>query len=198
MTNNKFNPSRYLSSVNGKEYLEVKWRIVWFRLERADWGIETEIVNSAQGAAQVKATIRNAEGRIMAQAHKMETKVGFGDYLEKAETGAIGRALALCGYGTQFTGDELAEGERIVDSPISGKEMIEGHASGELATFRQVEKLGQLLETRIKLRTKGEKIEWIKDAFGIEVSDLTELTKHDASMVIKKLIGDEDPNVSIN
>jgi hypothetical protein len=59
----------------------------------------------------------------MAQAHKAENKTGdgFKDYLEKAETGAIGRALAMCGYGTQFTGDELDEGVRIVDAPVVRK-----------------------------------------------------------------------------
>ncbi len=38
-------------------------------------------------------------------------------HLEKSETGAIGRALALCGFGTQFT-PELDEGERLADSPL--------------------------------------------------------------------------------
>ena len=37
--------------------------------------------------------------------------------MEKAETGSIGRALALLGYGTQFCADELDEGDRIVDAP---------------------------------------------------------------------------------
>ena len=69
----------------------------------------------------MKATIRDRKGNILAQGHKAETRTSFGDYLEKAETGAIGRALALCGYGTQFTGDELEEGARIVDAPIEPK-----------------------------------------------------------------------------
>jgi hypothetical protein len=41
--------------------------------------------------------------------------------MEKAETGAIGRALALIGYGTQFCADELDEGDRIVDAPVAKK-----------------------------------------------------------------------------
>ena len=48
----------------------------------------------------------------------METARGFPDYVEKAETGAIGRALGVLGYGTQFA-PEFDEGtERIVDSPM--------------------------------------------------------------------------------
>ena len=48
---------------------------------------------------------------------KKETEVGFPDYIEKAETGAVGRALAMCGYGT-LQAPEFDEGERIADAPI--------------------------------------------------------------------------------
>ncbi len=114
----KFDPKKYLIKIKGKDYLNVQWRLVWFREEHKDWGIETEIVNSAPGAVQMKATIKDEKGNIVAQAHKAETKQGFSDYLEKAETGSIGRALAMCGYGTQFTGNELDEGVRLADSPV--------------------------------------------------------------------------------
>jgi hypothetical protein len=54
---------------------------------------------------------------VIATSHKHESAAGFGDYREKAETGAIGRALALCGYGTQFA-PEFDEEERLADSPM--------------------------------------------------------------------------------
>jgi len=44
---------------------------------------------------------------------------------EGAETAAIGRALGVAGYGTQFMGDEMDEGEHLADSPVereAGKE----------------------------------------------------------------------------
>jgi hypothetical protein len=44
--------------------------------------------------------------------------MSFPEFMEKAETGALGRALALIGYGTQFCADDLDEGDRIVDSPV--------------------------------------------------------------------------------
>ncbi|MGH2481156.1 MAG: hypothetical protein ACRDHW_15985, partial [Ktedonobacteraceae bacterium] len=50
---------------------------------------------------------------------KSEKAASFGDFLEKAETGAIGRALAALGYGTQFTGEEFDERHRIVGSPVN-------------------------------------------------------------------------------
>jgi hypothetical protein len=44
----------------------------------------------------------------------------FRDYLEKAETKAVGRALAALGFGTQFTPDfDFAEGQgKVVDAPV--------------------------------------------------------------------------------
>jgi hypothetical protein len=112
-----FNPTEHLSSIKGKAYLEVKWRLVWFRQDKPNWRIQTKIVDQFENGAVFKAVILDENNNIMASGHKMETRTGFPDYLEKAETGAIGRALAMCGYGTQFA-PELEEGERIVDAPI--------------------------------------------------------------------------------
>lgn len=108
-----------IMDIRGKPYLQVAHRIVWFREEHPDWSIETSIKvdgNSALGHA----IISDPTGRTIATAHKSETIKGFADFIEKAETGAIGRALALCGYGTQFA-PELEEKERLVDSPIIPK-----------------------------------------------------------------------------
>lgn len=104
-------------SLRGKDYLEVKYRLVWFREEHPDWGIETDIVSISADSATVRAIIKNPHGQIMSMSHKVEDKKGFADFLEKAETGAIGRALALIGFGTQFCADDLDEGPRIVDAP---------------------------------------------------------------------------------
>jgi len=108
-----------LLNLRGKEYLEVKYRLVWFREDHPDWSIETELVSVTDVSAYAKATIRDDKGRIIATSHKFESIQGFPDFIEKAETGAIGRALALIGYGTQFCADELDEGKRIVDAPAS-------------------------------------------------------------------------------
>ncbi len=106
-----------LLNLRGKEYLEVKYRLVWFREDHPDWSIETEIMNVTDVSAYARATIRDETGRVIATSHKFESIQGFPDFIEKAETGAIGRALALIGYGTQFCADELDEGQRIVDAP---------------------------------------------------------------------------------
>lgn len=108
-----------LLNLKGKDYLVVAMRLVWFREEHPDWSITTEIIQSTDTHSIVRASILDPKSSvIVATAHKREDLKHFLDHLEKAETGAIGRALALCGYGTQFAPD-LDEGDRIVDSPVS-------------------------------------------------------------------------------
>lgn len=119
-----------LLNLRGKEYLEVKYRLVWFREDHPDWSIETELVSVTDVSAYAKATIRDDKGRIIATSHKFESIQGFPDFIEKAETGAIGRALALIGYGTQFCADELDEGKRIVDAPVQSARSLAA-AEGE-------------------------------------------------------------------
>jgi hypothetical protein len=106
-----------LLDMRGKPYLQVAHRLVWFREERPDWRIETELPICTDQMTVARAVIRNEKGEIMATAHKREDQKGFFDHMEKAETGAVGRALALIGYGTQFCADELDEGARLADSP---------------------------------------------------------------------------------
>ena len=65
----------------------------------------------------MKAIIKDKDGRIIATARKRETEIGFPDYIEKAETGAVGRALAMCGYGT-LQAPEFDECERLADAPV--------------------------------------------------------------------------------
>ena len=52
-----------------------------------------------------------------ATAKKRETEMGFPDYIEKAETGAIGRALAMCGYGT-LQAPEFDKQDRPADASV--------------------------------------------------------------------------------
>jgi hypothetical protein len=71
----------------------------------------------ADKAIVMKAIIKDVTGQIIATARKKETEIGFPDYIEKAETGAIGRALAMCGYGT-LQAPEFDEQERLADAPL--------------------------------------------------------------------------------
>ncbi len=121
-----FDPYKYMIKVNGKDYLEVKFRLHWFRLEHGAWDIRTEIINLdlEKGIALVKADIFDERGNHKSSGLNMETKKNFEEYVMKAETGAIGRALAALGYGSLqcFDLEEGVEKGRIVDAPVSIKD----------------------------------------------------------------------------
>jgi hypothetical protein len=120
-TQQPFNAREHLTQLKNKDYLEVKWRLVWFRDQHPHGKIHTELLNldMERGLALFKATIDDGEGG-EGCGHGSETVKDFNDFIEKAETKAIGRALAALGYGTQFA-PELDEGERIVDAPVQRK-----------------------------------------------------------------------------
>ena len=114
----KFNPQDKVTSLRGKQYLEVKWRLVWFRDEHPKGGIVTEVIST--DPLMLRATITDADGKVLATGHgsaeKKQGAVWSGRELEKAETASIGRALAHAGYGTQFTEED--ETDNVVDSPV--------------------------------------------------------------------------------
>ncbi len=109
-----FDPTPYMRQLRGRgggpgqEYLDVKWRLLWLRREHPDAEIITEHVRIDDASAIFKATVIIPSGG-KATGYGSETAGDFGDFIEKAETKAIGRALNALGYGAQFAeGDEDA------------------------------------------------------------------------------------------
>lgn len=124
-----------LVSLKGKDYLLAADRILWFREENPK-GILKSTMIEHQGEGENEYCIFQAEiyvdterGPMMiATAHKRESRKDFSDFVEKAQTSAYARALALAGYGTQFTGDELDEKDRLADAPV--EVVVNGAANG--------------------------------------------------------------------
>jgi hypothetical protein len=111
-----FDPSKYIIKLQGKDYIEVKWRLVWFRETHPDGMIDTENIALTDQLAVFKATVQTPSGG-RATGYGSETPKDFRDYIEKAETKALGRALGALGFGTQFT-DDFDEGtDNPVDAP---------------------------------------------------------------------------------
>lgn len=115
----EFNPARYLTKLQGKDYLEVKWRLVWLRERHPDADITTDCTHLSDQKAVFKAHI-SIPGGGSATGWGSETPGDFRDYLEKAETKALGRALGALGFGTQFADDHEfgADQGRVVDAPV--------------------------------------------------------------------------------
>lgn len=112
-----------LMNLKGKKYLMVAYRIQWFTEEEPRFSIDTEFLKLDDEQTVCKATICtfDEKGELVRKATstKRETKKDFPDHTEKAETGAIGRALIELGYGTQFALSDLDEGNRLADSPLA-------------------------------------------------------------------------------
>lgn len=175
-----FNPQDYVITLtrryrdsSGKvlerrtKYLPVRARLQWFRDQfpiDSGWCIRTEIISLNQEEAVIKASIIDPEGREVSTGLKRETKQNWPDFLEKAETGAIGRALAAAGFGTAFA-IEFEEGERVVDSPVEAEpevhEDLETYGIPEIlegteAREERPRSIGEILnEIMREARTRG-------------------------------------------
>jgi hypothetical protein len=116
-------------NLKGKDYLQVAHRLVWFREEHPTWTIFTEIKQHDEIEAVMCAKILDETGRVLATAHKQQSAKGFAAYIEKAEAGAVGRALAFLGYGTthaqELEEDESTPMDQLPDSPIARKPMAD-------------------------------------------------------------------------
>jgi hypothetical protein len=162
-----FNPNEHVVQIKTKnglaDYLPVQWRLVWFRTQCPDGIIETEmlqldldreteeegfawndekrrsekVVKRSSGFVIFRAVVKDGKGGI-ATGTKSEKAASFPDYIEKAETGAIGRALAALGYGTQFA-PELDEEHRIVDAPVNrGATSSSGNGGADNSTVTPI------------------------------------------------------------
>ena len=145
-----------LMSLKGKPYMQVAHRLVWFTEEVEYYSIKTDFpkLTDDETVAHVRIEIYDANGKVIksAEATKREDKKSFADHTEKAETGAIGRCLALLSWGTQFAIADLDEGERLADAPVaviskgsSGTITINGGTSGSVA----VTKVGQPIQADV-------------------------------------------------
>lgn len=118
-----------LMNLKGKPYMMVAHRLVWFTEDVPNYETSTEFLLLSESATVAKVTVTifsteldsNGNPRIVKKvsATKREDSKGFADHTEKAETGALGRALALAGYGTQFAIADLDEENRLADSPVT-------------------------------------------------------------------------------
>jgi len=115
-----FNPQQHLIDLRGKQYLEVAWRLVWFRDAHPTGSIITTLLSTEPLIMRCEVVVDNVviatgHGSADAQGRKV---VWSGREIEKAETAAIGRAMAAAGFGTQFSGEyDDAADNHLADSP---------------------------------------------------------------------------------
>lgn len=94
-------------NIRGKDYMTVALRVQKFRETHPTWSITTHIEDRTDDYVVMAAEIRNEEERLIATGHAEEfrksSQINGTSALENCETSAIGRALALAGFGgTEF------------------------------------------------------------------------------------------------
>lgn len=187
-----FDPNRYLTKVSGSDYLEVKWRLLWLRTEHPDASIETEMTTLDGQSAVFRARVSIPNGG-SATGWGSEQYSDFRDYIEKAETKALGRALAALGFGTQFCSDfDFGASEnRVVDSPINfqaqadrrrGDDDSPANRTGQPATSKQLQFISSIAR-ELSLSDESLHLE-AQASFGSEIADLN---RRDASILIERL-----------
>jgi hypothetical protein len=195
-------------NLRGQAYMQVADRVVWLGevtrrgLEDAiGYAVDSEIVEMTAQLAVFRATVTiyGAGGAVIRRATGTgsETPGDFGDYIEKAETKAIGRALQFAGFGTAAAQEE--EG-LIVDAPRDQRgnprqaapraqqqssqndgEPVERVPGG--ATMRQIRMISALLEQ--KGLTEDQSRSLVQEVTG--KNSLREIAAREASAVIERL-----------
>jgi hypothetical protein len=117
-----FNPAdKAIKIQGGVLYLQVKDRLIWARRDHPNLCIRTQVVVLDEKIAAFQATASYVDEQnieVVGMGHGSETPQGFPPgYIEKAETVAIGRALAALGYGTAAAFEEQ-EGGKLADAPV--------------------------------------------------------------------------------
>lgn len=126
-----FEPKNYLRKEENEEgvsfYLDTKYRLLWFRLKYENGKIVKipKVLNREYATFEVRiyADRNDAEDNFLANGfasrYKDDGNEKFGlNFVESAETAALGRALKDAGFGTQFCDIALPNDQTIVDAGV--------------------------------------------------------------------------------
>ena len=127
-----------------KQYAEVNQRIKAFRMVYPEGTIKTEMVSNEDGICIFRALILiplfDEEGKLVdtyllgtgtAYEKENSTFINKTSYIENCETSAVGRALAMCGYG--------------IDTSIASKEEVENAIEQQEQEKKEQEEKKKLL-----------------------------------------------------
>ncbi len=168
-------------NIRGKDYITVPKRMAEFRKEhtiKEGWAVVTEC-QDIPDKIRVKAMILNPAGIVVATGHAEEkpgsNPINKTNAVENCETSAVGRALAMCGYG----GESFA----------SAEDMAQVQASETL--------IDQALISDIESKAKEASIDIdrIKSRYGVHrLEDLSQEAAKEALRIISKQLNKKDDN----
>jgi hypothetical protein len=154
------------TNIKGKQYVQVNERIIAFRKlpEFAGMSLQTELLHLDSDSCVVRATICDAEGRVIsqgiAQEDRTSSNINKTSYVENCETSAVGRALGFLGLGVE-------------DSIATAEEVSMAIAKQEAGDTRQAKKIDVFQEAVefIKKHNTVEAYDKVMEKYGDKFSD---------------------------
>ena len=107
---------------DGSPYLEVPYRIAWMRKCNPDWRIKKTLLKCTRAFAVVQCQIVDMSDQVLSVAHARrqwaDSDIGR-QFVEYAETAAVGRALSLLGFDLPpEKSKDLNDGRVVSEAPI--------------------------------------------------------------------------------
>jgi hypothetical protein len=143
-------------NIKGKDYMTVALRVQKFREAHPTWSITTHIEDRTEDYVVMAAEIRNEDDRLIATGHAEEfrksSQINGTSALENCETSAIGRALAVAGFG----GTEFASANEVQNA-IHQQKPHPKRAALEVA-FKAVDSMASLQALWANLSAEDKKV----------------------------------------
>jgi hypothetical protein len=140
--------------IHGREYKTVALRVAEFNEQYPEWSIVTELVSADDEAVVMKALVLDQDQRVRgtgyAEEKRAASKINKTSAMENAETSAIGRSLAACG----FAGTEFASADEVANA--IAQQNIDEQVSSQVAT---------LMAHTAAVRDEWETVSYMKAAF---------------------------------
>ena len=159
--------------IKGKDYIDVASRVQAFRKLIPNGSIETNIEYLENGVVTMSATIKDAEGRVLAKDYAQEKEnssfINRTSFIENCSTSATGRALGLLGIGST---QSISSAEEVQNAILNQDILI---------TTTQI----QALEKSVKNNNIAQdQVDLILEDYGYKKID--EIHKNDYTNIVKQ------------
>ena len=163
-------------NIHGKQYVEVKERIKYFRENFKDWALTSEILELTDTRCVIKSTVLNDKDRVIATGIAYEilgsSHINKTSFVENCETSSNGRALANLGVMIETSiasADEVKYAkdqekklkiEKLTDAKFSAMIVAIGEGKGDTVKERLCKyKMSEKQQAKIDELLSDKKVE---------------------------------------